>query len=118
MRPYAAKGQDQRGKNLPVNQKIEDIRGTLFRQTMFAEFELKVHEMAEQNIPLTPKLLKETYRQLNQHYFGDAAVIDSEIDIEWARIPHFYYNFYVFQYATGISAALALAEACATRRRG
>lgn len=93
-----------------VNQKIEDIRGTLFRQTMFAEFELKVHEMAEQHIPLTPKILKDSYRQLNQHYFGDAAVIDPEIDIEWARIPHFYYNFYVFQYATGISAALALAE--------
>lgn len=93
-----------------VNQKIEDIRGTLFRQTMFAEFELSIHTMAEKNIPLTPKLLKETYRKLNQHYFGEAVVIDPEIDIEWARIPHFYYNFYVFQYATGISAALALAH--------
>ncbi|MBA3721923.1 MAG: oligoendopeptidase F [Parachlamydiaceae bacterium] len=93
-----------------LNQKIEDIRGTLFRQTMFAEFELLIHEKAEQNIPLTPHLLKEEYRNLNKKYFGPTLVLDKEIDIEWARIPHFYYNFYVFQYATGISAALALAE--------
>lgn len=93
-----------------INQKIEDIRTTLFRQTMFAEFELKIHEMAEQHIPLTPKSLKEIYYKLNEHYFGSSAVIDEEIAIEWARIPHFYYNFYVFQYATGISASLALTE--------
>jgi len=93
-----------------INQKIEDIRGTLFRQTMFAEFELMIHEFAEQEIPLTPKLLKEEYRKLNQKYFGPNVTIDEESDIEWARIPHFYYNFYVFQYATGISAALALAD--------
>jgi oligoendopeptidase F len=93
-----------------LNQKIEDIRGTLFRQTMFAEFELLVHQKVEQNIALTPQLLKDEYRKLNQKYFGPALVLDEEIDIEWARIPHFYYNFYVFQYATGISAALALSE--------
>lgn len=93
-----------------LNQKIEDIRGTLFRQTMFAEFELLIHQKVEQGIPLTPQLLKEEYRALNQKYFGPDVVIDEEIEIEWARIPHFYYNFYVFQYATGISAALALAE--------
>lgn len=93
-----------------INQKIEDIRGTLFRQTMFAEFELTLHTLVENNIPLTPKLLKEKYHALNEHYFGKSVVIDHEIDIEWARIPHFYYNFYVFQYATGISAALALSE--------
>ncbi len=93
-----------------VNEKIEDIRGTLFRQTMFAEFELKIHELVEQEIPLTPKLLKELYLQLNADYFGPEATIDPEIAIEWARIPHFYYNFYVFQYATGISAALSLVE--------
>lgn len=93
-----------------INQKIEDIRGTLFRQTMFAEFELKIHEFAEQNIPLTPKLLKDEYRKLNELYFGPDVIIDKEVEIEWARIPHFYYNFYVYQYATGISAALALAE--------
>lgn len=93
-----------------INQKIEDIRGTLFRQTMFAEFELTLHEMAENNIPLTPKILKEKFLTLNQFYFGKDAFVDPEIEIEWARIPHFYYNFYVFQYATGISAALALAD--------
>lgn len=93
-----------------INQKIEDIRGTLFRQAMFAEFELKIHEMAEQNYPLTPLSLKNEYRRLNETYFGPHATIDNEIEIEWARIPHFYYNFYVYQYATGISAALALAD--------
>lgn len=93
-----------------INEKIEDIRATLFRQTMFAEFELKIHEMVENGQPLTPNLLKEMYYQLNCDYFGPEAVIDQEIAIEWARIPHFYYNFYVFQYATGISAALSLAQ--------
>jgi oligoendopeptidase F len=93
-----------------LNQQIEDIRGTLFRQTMFAEFELLIHEKVEQNIPLTPQLLKQEYRNLNLKYFGPSVVIDEEIDIEWSRIPHFYYNFYVFQYATGISAALALSD--------
>lgn len=93
-----------------INQKVEDIRGTLFRQTMFAEFELKLHEMGENSIPLTPKILNEVYRDLNRRYFGPKVVLDEISDIEWARIPHFYYNFYVFQYATGISAALALAE--------
>jgi oligoendopeptidase F len=61
-------------------------------------------------MPITPSLLKQEYRALNEAYFGPDLVIDTEIDIEWARIPHFYYNFYVYQYATGISAALALAE--------
>lgn len=93
-----------------INQKIEDLRGTLIRQTMFAEFELLIHTLAEQDIPLTPSMLKEKYRQLNSDYFGVDVVIDSEIDIEWARIPHFYYNFYVYQYATGISSAHALFE--------
>lgn len=92
-----------------INQQIEDIRGTLFRQTMFAEFELYIHEMAEKNVPLTPKLLKEYASRLNAIYFGPV-VIDPLIEIEWARIPHFYYNFYVYQYATGVSAALALSE--------
>lgn len=93
-----------------INEKIEDIRGTLFRQTMFAEFELLIHQMAEKNIPMTPQLLKEKYRELNRRYFGERVAIDEEAEAEWARIPHFYYNFYVFQYATGISAALALAD--------
>lgn len=98
------------GRAFLINEKIEDIRGTLFRQTMFAEFELLIHDLAEKNIPLTPTLLKEEYYKLNRKYFGETMAIDDEAAIEWARIPHFYYNFYVFQYATGISAALALSE--------
>lgn len=93
-----------------INQQIDDIRATFFRQVMFAEFELKIHEWVEQGIPLTPTLLKKEYRQLVQEYHGPDIVVDEEIEIEWARIPHFYYNFYVYQYATGISAALALSE--------
>lgn len=93
-----------------LNQKIEDIRSTLFRQTMFAEFELFIHKQTEQGTPLTPKFLREEYRKLNEKYFGVDVVIDKEAEIEWARIPHFYYNFYVYQYATGISAAIALAQ--------
>lgn len=93
-----------------INEKIEDLRGTLFRQTMFAEFELLVHQLAEKDIPITPGQLRVEYRKLNAKYFGSNVVIDDEAEIEWARIPHFYYNFYVFQYATGISAALALAD--------
>lgn len=91
-----------------INEKVEDIRSTLFRQTMFAEFELFIHESAEKNIPLTPGFLKEKYKELNAFYFGNDVIIDEEAQFEWARIPHFYYNFYVYQYATGISAALAL----------
>lgn len=93
-----------------INQKIEDIRATLFRQTMFAEFELLIHDWAEKEMPLTPKMLCDEYSKLNKKYFGPKVAIDAEAEVEWLRIPHFYYNFYVFQYATGISAALALAE--------
>lgn len=93
-----------------INQKLDDMRATLLRQTMFAEFELKMHAWAEEGIPLTPVLLKEEYRKLNKEYFGPDVHVDEEADIEWARIPHFYYNFYVYQYATGISAAHALVD--------
>lgn len=93
-----------------ITQKLDDMRSTLLRQTMFAEFELKVHTFAEQGVPLTPALLKSEYRKLNEEYFGPDVHIDEEADIEWARIPHFYYNFYVYQYATGISAAHALVD--------
>ena len=93
-----------------INQKIDDLRGTLLRQTMFAEFELMLHSWAEQGVPLTPSLLKREYKRLNQEYYGPEMELDEEVEIEWARIPHFYYNFYVYQYATGISAAHALVE--------
>lgn len=93
-----------------VNHQIEQIRSTIFRQTLFAEFELTIHRLAEEGIPLTPALLKEKYVQLYRDYYGPELVLDDEVGIEWARIPHFYYNFYVYQYATGLSAALALHE--------
>lgn len=110
MRMLISQAKTREEKIFLVNEKLEDLRGTLFRQTMFAEFELLIHTLAERNIPLTPTLLREEYRKLNAKYFGPRVLIDEESTIEWARIPHFYYNFYVFQYATGISAALALAE--------
>lgn len=93
-----------------INYQIEGIRGTIFRQTLFAEFELQLHKWAEEGVPLTPTLLKKKYAELNREYYGPELVIDKELEIEWARIPHFYYNFYVYQYATGLSAALALFE--------
>ncbi len=105
---------DRESQIFLINQKLEDIRSTLFRQTMFAEFELIIHEHAENYTPLTPSLLSKEYQKLNEKYFGPGIVLDDLGMIEWARIPHFYYNFYVYQYATGISAALALADRVAS----
>ena len=101
---------DLRQRAYIINYFLEQVRTTLYRQTMFAEFELKINEMSEKGETLTADALCALYRDLNKLYFGDDVVIDSEIDMEWARIPHFYYNFYVFQYATGFSAAVALAD--------
>lgn len=92
-----------------INHFLDSFKGTVYRQTMFAEFELKTHEMAEKGEPLTPDALAELYYNLNKTYFGEGMVVDKEIAMEWERIPHFYYNFYVYQYATGFSAAVALA---------
>jgi oligoendopeptidase F len=103
-----AKSKEQ--KAFLINQKLDDMRATLLRQTMFAEFELQMHKWAEQGVPITPALIKAEYRKLNEEYFGPDVYIDEEVGIEWARIPHFYYNFYVYQYATGISAAHALVD--------
>jgi oligoendopeptidase F len=91
-----------------LNYKIEGIRTTFFRQVMFADLELKMHEWVENHIPLTPTFLKIKYLELNKEFFGPDITIDDNISIEWARIPHFYYNFYVYQYSTGISAAMSL----------
>lgn len=93
-----------------INYFLEQFRGTLFRQTMFAEFEMITHSMAEKGEPLTWEGMNKIYRDLNLKYFGEDIVIDPEIDIEWARIPHFYNAFYVYQYATGYSAAIALSR--------
>ncbi|MHB9139955.1 MAG: oligoendopeptidase F, partial [Victivallaceae bacterium] len=88
----------------------DEIRGTIYRQTMFAEFEKLIHEKAENSIPLTPDLLSEEYYKLNTEYYGKTVEADKRIEMEWARIPHFYYNFYVYKYATGMSAAVKLSN--------
>jgi len=93
-----------------LNHYLETFRGTVFRQTMFAEFEHQIHVLAQNGEALTPDLLTKTYYELNKKYFGDEIVIDELIGLEWSRIPHFYYNYYVYQYATGFSAATALSK--------
>lgn len=101
---------DEKKKLYLLNHYLETFRGTVFRQTMFAEFEHMIHQMAQNGEALTAKVLTEKYYELNKMYFGDGVVIDEEIGLEWARIPHFYYNYYVYQYATGFSAATALSK--------
>ncbi len=105
---------DKKEKLYLLNNYLENFRGTVFRQTMFAEFERDIHAHVEAGNALTADTLCEMYRSLNAKYYGDALVIDSELDLEWARIPHFYYNFYVFQYATGFASAAALADKIVT----
>jgi oligoendopeptidase F len=93
-----------------INRQIDDIRGTLFRQTMFAEFEKVIHAIEEEGQALTLEVFKSEYRKLLEAYFGPRVVLDPELDLECLRIPHFYSAFYVYKYATGVSAAIALAE--------
>lgn len=101
---------DKRRRAYLINYFLEQFRTTLYRQTMFAEFELEINRRNERGESLTAASLNELYHELNRQYFGDGIVIDSEIDVEWARIPHFYYDYYVYQYATGYSAAIALSR--------
>jgi oligoendopeptidase F len=93
-----------------INRQIDDIRGTVFRQTMFAEFEKVIHAIEESGDALTLDVFKTEYRKLLDAYFGDAVVIDPQLELECLRIPHFYSAFYVYKYATGLSAAVALSE--------
>lgn len=93
-----------------LNHFLDGFKGTIFRQTQFAEFEHFIHEEDAKGTPLTSEFLSENYGELNQKYYGEALTKDEEIALEWTRIPHFYYNYYVFQYATGFSAASALAK--------
>ncbi|MCC8075855.1 MAG: oligoendopeptidase F [Clostridiales bacterium] len=93
-----------------INYFLEQFRTTLYRQTMFAEFELKINELAQSGQGVTADACCDIYRQLNRDYFGPDIVLDEEIALEWARIPHFYYNYYVYQYATGYAAAIALSR--------
>ena len=102
--------EDTKEKMYLINYFLEQFKGTLYRQTMFAEFEKITHEMAAKKEPLTAEVLCDIYYKLNQQYFGEDIVIDKEIALEWARIPHFYTPFYVYQYATGYSAAIAISR--------
>ncbi len=101
---------DRKMRAYIINRQIDDLRGTLFRQTMFAEFEKIIHAIEERGDALTLDVFKTEYRGLLRAYFGDSVVLDPQLDLECLRIPHFYHAFYVYKYATGISAAVALAE--------
>ena len=101
---------DDKERAYLLNHYMDSFKGTVFRQTMFAEFEKTSNEMAEAGEPLTHENLTELYLNLNKKYYGEAMISDDLIGYEWMRIPHFYYNFYVYQYATGFSAAVAIAN--------
>ncbi|PTE50297.1 oligoendopeptidase F [Staphylococcus epidermidis] len=107
---YMDKHLDDERRLLLLNQELERFRATLFRQTMFAEFEHKIHQIEEAGEPLTPNRMNEEYAKLNKLYFGEAVETDDDISKEWSRIPHFYMNYYVYQYATGYSAAQSLSH--------
>jgi len=101
---------DKRERAYLINHFMEQFKGTIYRQTMFAEFELNIGKMVAEGKTLTADVLSQEYKRLNALYYGPDIVVDDEIAMEWARIPHFYYNYYVFQYATGYSAAIALSR--------
>lgn len=104
------KSDDRRMRAYVINRQIDDLRGTLVRQTMFAEFEKKIHEIEEAGGGLTLERMRSVYRELLDAYFGENFVVDEDLEFECLRIPHFYSAFYVYKYATGVSAAAALAE--------
>jgi oligoendopeptidase F len=110
MQYLLGKTTDKRERAYLINYFLEQFRTTLYRQTMFAEFELAVNEMAQRGEGLTAEALCAKYKELNVLYFGPDVVVDDQIALEWARIPHFYYNYYVYQYATGYAAAIALSR--------
>lgn len=101
---------DKKERAYLLNHYLDSFKGTVYRQTMFAEFEMRTNQMVEKGESLTAENLNKLYLELNQKYYGPDMVSDEQIAYEWARIPHFYYNFYVYQYATGFSAAVALAK--------
>ena len=112
------KTEDKKMRAYIINRQIDDIRGTLFRQTMFAEFEKVIHAIEERGDALTLDIFKTEYRALLQAYFGEGVVLDPQLDLECLRIPHFYNAFYVYKYATGISAAVALSEQVLAKKPG
>ena len=110
MRYLLGRTTEPRERAYLINHFLDQFKGTVYRQTMFAEFELAMGQMAESGQTLTADALSEKYLALNRLYFGPGMVSDPQIALEWTRIPHFFYNYYVFQYATGFSAAVAIAD--------
>ena len=110
MRHLLSKTTDKKERAYLINHFLDQFKGTVYRQTMFAEFELEMGKMSESGQTLTADALSAKYHELNKLYFGPDMVSDDGIALEWARIPHFFFNYYVFQYATGFSAAVAIAS--------
>ena len=110
MEHLLAKTTDKKERAYLINHYLDQFKGTIYRQTMFAEFELNIGRMVKEGKSLTADVLSAEYKRLNELYYGPDMVVDDNIAVEWARIPHFYYNYYVFQYATGYSAAIALSR--------
>lgn len=115
---FLNKTTDKEEKLAVLNEMLDMFKATIFRQTMFAEFELQAHQARENGTVLTPDFLNQLYYQLNQDYFGNNVVVDEEIQYEWLRIPHFYTPFYVYQYATGLSVACYVAKNILENRNG
>ena len=110
MQHLLSKTQDKKERAYLINHFLDQFKGTIYRQTMFAEFERNIGQMTAQGKTLTAQVLCDEYKRLNELYYGPDMMVDDRIAMEWARIPHFYYNYYVFQYATGYSAAIALSN--------
>ncbi len=110
MEHLLAKTTDKKERAYLINHFLDQFKGTIYRQTMFAEFELNIGRMVQEGQTLTADALCQEYRRLNELYYGPDIVVDDRIAMEWARIPHFYYDYYVFQYATGYCAAIALSR--------
>lgn len=108
MQHLLKKTTDKKERASLINYFLEQFKGTLYRQTMFAEFEMKLHELYANGEAITADIISKLYMDINREYFGPDMVLDDEIAVEWTRIPHFYYDFYVYQYATGFSAAIAI----------
>ena len=110
MEHLLARATDKKERAYLINHYLDQFKGTIYRQTMFAEFELNIGRMIAEGKSLTADVLSAEYKRLNELYYGPDMVVDDQIAVEWARIPHFYMNYYVFQYATGYSAAIALSR--------
>ena len=115
MEHLLSKTKEKKERAYLINHFLEQFKGTLYRQTMFAEFELEIGRAVAEGKTLTAQFLSDLYSKLNRDYFGPEMVVDDHIAVEWARIPHFYYNYYVFQYATGYSAAISLSRRILSR---